>query len=319
MKVISCPNCQANSSLFIWEHCRDRFLMRQRDERSIRFVVCQHCGLGYANPQLEGPEVKRLYTDYYRESGIGAGHLRFKEGQSHERIKWLMQHCGNNTPGRALEVGCSEGILLRQLRDDHGWVVSGIEPCSPYARHGIERFNLNISIGFFPEACRETHFDLILCIHVIEHIADPTRFLREMASVMKPNGHILLETPNLWKPNFRRISANLFAAPHLVIFSPRSMRFFLNQAGFEVVKLQADGNLRALARWKGSPGVVRSVPPPRNVWHGVGLVGFYRLMWLRERGYMSSLSAKAWLSRIGKRCLGLRKYDRLHRLLVGRK
>lgn len=41
-------------------------------------------------------------------------------------------------------------------------------------------------------------FDLVISANVIEHVPDPTKFIREAARVLKPNGVCYLETAPLW-------------------------------------------------------------------------------------------------------------------------
>lgn len=43
----------------------------------------------------------------------------------------------------------------------------------------------------------DEHFDAILCIAVLEHVANPEEVMREMFRVLKPGGHLILEVPFL--------------------------------------------------------------------------------------------------------------------------
>ena len=43
---------------------------------------------------------------------------------------------------------------------------------------------------------RDDEFDVTCALEVIEHVENPRHFLRELLRVTKPNGHILITTPN---------------------------------------------------------------------------------------------------------------------------
>lgn len=297
MRAIPCPNCQAANSVRLWAHRRDRFLMRRGDTRQIRFVLCLHCGLAYANPQLDPDEIARLYTESYRDVAVDGAHLDLKENQSRERITWLLTDY-RKIKSRVLEIGCSEGVLLRQMRDGLNYSVTGIEPFGPYARFGIEQWNLKIHMGFFPLPQSMEPFDLVTFIHVIEHIPDPPAFFLDVARALSPGGYAFFETPNLWSPKIGRVSANLFAAPHLAIFSPRSVRWMLEQCGFEIEKFEADLNLRVLARYKGGTIPTRlGSPPPRDLKHGLQMVWLFRLARLRENALLVGRRFRSLMSK----------------------
>jgi SAM-dependent methyltransferase len=44
-------------------------------------------------------------------------------------------------------------------------------------------------------------FDLILCNHVLEHVADTDRAMRELARCLTPTGHLIAQTP--YVPNMK--------------------------------------------------------------------------------------------------------------------
>jgi SAM-dependent methyltransferase len=288
--------------------------MRSGDTRRIRVVLCLNCGLAYANPQLESDDIEKLYTTSYRNVAIDDAHIQFKEDQSQERIAWLMEYLPP-TPFRALEIGCSEGILMRQLRD-RGWNVCGVEPFQPYARYGIDRWRLDIRSGFFPNVRLPGDFELIAFIHVIEHIADPRKFLNDVTQRLAPGGFVFFETPNLWRPNYRRITANLFAAPHLAIFSPRSVELLLDACGLSMVHIDASDNLRVLAQRSDlavRPRRDESASTPLKIdLRQLRVLALYRFLWIKEREYLSRQKAVGWLSSRAQRLLGKSLYDRMH-------
>lgn len=211
------------------------------------YHVCKDCGVGYADPRLSENEIADLYTRTYRVDGVNAKHLATKHADSIERIEFL-RSTYRGPVGKVLEIGSSEGTLLQLLRDHEGWEVRGCEPYVPYGRFGIEQWNIKTDLRFFESRnFRNQEFDLVILIHVLEHIPNPIAFLRDVIKVIKPGGRILIETPDLMNPYPGRIAHSMFPAPHLMIYSNQSLRRLLGRIGFCEFRFQNGLNIRLIA------------------------------------------------------------------------
>lgn len=117
----------------------------------------------------------------------------------------------------------------------------------------------------------DASFDLILCSHVLEHVADDRAAMREMRRVLRPGGVALLQTPvNHDQPATFELPAlsdpaereRLFSQPdHVRVYGP-DIRERLDEAGFTVtIESPADalpeGEVRRL-------GLVPRLGPLRN-------------------------------------------------------
>jgi 2-polyprenyl-6-hydroxyphenyl methylase/3-demethylubiquinone-9 3-methyltransferase len=98
----------------------------------------------------------------------------------------------------ALDVGCGAGLLTEPLAR-LGAKVTGID-ASPeviaVARQHAEAMGLGVDyvVGDVQEL--EGEFDLITCMEVIEHVADPAAFLHALAARLAPGGLLIMSTPN---------------------------------------------------------------------------------------------------------------------------
>jgi 2-polyprenyl-6-hydroxyphenyl methylase/3-demethylubiquinone-9 3-methyltransferase len=98
----------------------------------------------------------------------------------------------------ALDVGCGAGLLAEPLAR-LGARVTGID-ASPeviaVAREHAAAMSLEIDYraGDIQELPGE--FDLITCMEVVEHVADPAAFIRALAKRLAANGLLIMSTPN---------------------------------------------------------------------------------------------------------------------------
>jgi len=102
-----------------------------------------------------------------------------------------------------VEVGSGIGNITQFLLNLRRVVC--LEPYEPYRRYLVQRFaqHLNVSVRPHPvEACPnadvpERQFDSVLCINVLEHIADDVDALRRMRSLLSPGGNVIVLVPAL--------------------------------------------------------------------------------------------------------------------------
>ena len=98
----------------------------------------------------------------------------------------------------ALDVGCGAGLLAEPLAR-LGAKVTGIDAAAPLiavARDHAAASGLDIDYRAGELAELLGQFDLITCMEVVEHVADPAAFVKELGRRLAPNGLLILSTPN---------------------------------------------------------------------------------------------------------------------------
>lgn len=82
-------------------------------------------------------------------------------------------------------------------------------------------------------------FDSVVAAEFIEHLEDPYSFLRSVASVLKPDGTLVLSTPNpIAFPTLgfeaMRSTRYFYTSDHTYYFPPRWVARMLDRTGFEL-------------------------------------------------------------------------------------
>ncbi|HXG68169.1 MAG TPA: class I SAM-dependent methyltransferase [Blastocatellia bacterium] len=143
--------------------------------------------------------------------------------------------------GRALDIGCGNGAYLSYLKH-HGWQVAGVDISAEAAATAKREFDIDVFAGQLQDAPFEpASFDFIHMSHVIEHVPDPLEVLYLTARLLKPGGHLYIETPNVDSAGCRQCGRYWFpweSPRHLFLFSPDTLRQILCKAEFAILDMQ---------------------------------------------------------------------------------
>ncbi|MBS3105500.1 class I SAM-dependent methyltransferase [Candidatus Woesearchaeota archaeon] len=218
-------------------------------------VKCKNCGLAYVNPRLKERKLHEIYDKKYfsNKAFNGAktsfyGYGKYLEEEDcikdtfRRRLKIINKLSGK---GRLLDIGCAFGFFLELARDD-GWDVQGLEISEyaySYAKNVLKLPVMNKTLE--KAKLKSDSFDVVTIFDVIEHLPDPKATLKEIRRVLKPNGFVVITTPNigsmtakiLWK-NWEEVRR---VREHIYFFSKSTLKKILESLGFEVLRTESAG------------------------------------------------------------------------------
>lgn len=155
-----------------------------------------------------------------------------------EDVKEELAQIHSLPAGRILDVGCGLGYLLSAV--DSRWEKHGVEVSEFAAKHASQQ--AKVHVGDLKSAnYPDDHFDVVVLYHVIEHMLSPVDEIEEIFRVLKPNGTLIIGTPNFDSACARRFGEKyrmLHDPTHVTLFSRESLDRFLWDHGFFVDRVE---------------------------------------------------------------------------------
>ncbi len=157
-----------------------------------------------------------------------------------KRHEWFPYRNG----GKLLDVGCGGGVFLERMRD-FGWDVCGLELAADVARRVEQRTGITVHVGTLPHRdFQPESFDAVTLWHVLEHVPNPRELLASAADLLRPNGLLVIEVPNIDSRTFAEFGPHWYGLElprHFQHFNPKTLAGMLPDGAFRNVEVQQIG------------------------------------------------------------------------------
>ncbi len=181
------------------------------------------------------PNKKKL-DDIYKMFLLNEINKSTAFGSTNERIaKSIIKASGISSGfGDCLDYGAGQGQLAKTLINMSSEENDSVSIYEPYS-------DVKSSICIFNDwrDVENKKFDWVFMVEVVEHLSNPIDELMKIRKVLKPNGKLIITTPNsrglqaLSKKVYWRESLN---PTHLTLFSEQSLRVLAEKAGYSSVE-----------------------------------------------------------------------------------
>lgn len=241
MEYVPCNLCQSTAFDPLYIHVPD--LLLNRSEVCSTLVRCTTCGLIYQNPRPLSREMDQHYPEMYdwygpalQKQGMSfLARMAYSYGFTRQ-AGYLLKY---KTGGRLLDVGCSVGLFLMEMRRNASWQVSGLEINHTAAEIARLKNHLHVITGTLETAALPAQeYDAVTVWNVLEHLADPCVALQEIHHVLKDDGVLVIRVPNAasWEAAwFGATWAGLDLPRHLFVFDLTTLTQLLRKTGFRVI------------------------------------------------------------------------------------
>ena len=234
----SCPAC-GQSTLKPYLTCIDYTVSK----KEFKIDVCTACTFKFTNPRPTASEIGYYYDspDYISHSNSRKGLVNLvyqlvRQISLNRKIKLVKSL---NLEGKqVLDIGSGTGEFLKKTQDA-GFDVIGIEPNSKARDYAIKNHKLKIYQEFDLDSIPPASKDLITMWHVLEHVHLLQDRIKQIKTILKPNGYAIIAVPNYtsWDAkHYGVIWASYDVPRHLYHFSPLVMKQLFHRNKMEHVR-----------------------------------------------------------------------------------
>jgi 2-polyprenyl-3-methyl-5-hydroxy-6-metoxy-1,4-benzoquinol methylase len=220
--------------------------------RFLNHFICKNCGLVYIWPIPTKEVLESYYKEdaSYKEQGLDldfSGKISKMDfvGVMGD-VDYILRNSGlqknnethNKDRKKVLEIGSSTGRLLNAFKVK-GFDVMGIEPSELAFKYSKLHYSLPVINDVLENVKIKEKFDLILAIHMLEHVNDPFKLLSKIRGLLKEKGVLYIKVSNLYKPNMNL--KRFFIPIHLINYSPKALVNMLAVNKFKLLKADTNG------------------------------------------------------------------------------
>lgn len=223
-KILTCNLCGSPDSTVLWV------------ENGINVVKCKNCGFAYSQMLPEKVfERKEKAEDIFTET----------EKQKKKVYSQVLELFKAKGSGGLIDVGCRTGNFMLSCKSEGFQPIVGVEISEKFAKFtsdlGFKVFNCRLEEAALPDQS----FDIITYLETLEHINTPVHELTEAYRILKNDGIIVVEVPNLTFQLFKAKVSRFFHIghfglkphDHLVQFTDRTIGEALAKAGFKSIRI----------------------------------------------------------------------------------
>jgi 2-polyprenyl-3-methyl-5-hydroxy-6-metoxy-1,4-benzoquinol methylase len=241
-----CPICLAPDTI-LYASGWDRLFGLAKGEFAL--FRCRSCGCIFQNPLPDPSSLAAFYPpEYWWAQKSQSRSLiarvftkmekRYREFVTGDHARFL-DMCARkySIPGKLLlDIGCGGGTFLHVARS-YGFVSHGMDSSARAVEIARNQYGLAVRSGEIGSNVWGTdRFDIVTMFHVLEHLPDPMLGISYAAGLLKPEGILIIQVPNISSIQarlFRNAWYGLDVPRHVVNFTPKAIKCLFAKLGFE--------------------------------------------------------------------------------------
>ena len=228
-KKINCPFCNSDNFEIIIER------------KFPRHSICLNCGFVYQTPILDFESNKDFYSSEYWNEHHNIHGLKTEYEITNRQLRILhwFKEAKLSNQSCILEIGCGFGFNLDFLKKNLTNNVEGLEISIEGTENVRKAFEMNCFQSTLEEFVPQKQYEGVVLCHVLEHFENPSMALKKVHGLIKEEGLLWVEVPNIMSINPRKSLSSWLAKEHISYFSPAKFKSMIIASGFEIVKMES--------------------------------------------------------------------------------
>ena len=228
-----CPICLSGSTTLELQNPFDFEYFKSR-AGDVELRRCEECSAIFQAPLPHESEAASFYDENYQNYTKSSVPLlaALYSGQQQAAARSFVQEYGVGSS--LLDYGCGNGEFLRLLSRQGMKDLAGYEVSMRVDTQGETTEGVSYYTSFSALVSSGRKFDIVRMNHVIEHLCNLDATMTQIASLLKPNGRVIGQTPNaahytsyIWGKYW----GALHYPYHTMLFGPESFRRSVSRWG----------------------------------------------------------------------------------------
>jgi 2-polyprenyl-3-methyl-5-hydroxy-6-metoxy-1,4-benzoquinol methylase len=212
------------------------------------FVVwhCNNCTVRFTQ---DVPEQNAIGAFYQSDNYIS--HSDTKKGFINTLYHTVRNHTLNKkrqliinevgiTKGELLDIGCGTGAFLHNMKTA-GWGITGVEPDFTARKKAEELYGIHPQEPEKLFELKPASYHAITMWHVLEHVHELHAYIRQLETLIAPQGKIFIAVPNYTSKDagiYQQHWAAYDVPRHLYHFSPAAMQQLVAKYNLKITAIK---------------------------------------------------------------------------------
>jgi ubiquinone/menaquinone biosynthesis C-methylase UbiE len=238
-EIIECPICSSKEF--------DTFLQLKDysiSKEPFTIIQCKKCKLKITSPRPNEEDLGKYYEseEYISHSDTSKGIINFlyQKVKSYTLKKKEKLISSFHTSKTLLDIGCGTGDFLLYCKSKN-WKVNGLEPDANARKKAHEKGLENVKDSKDLFSIPEKSFGIITMWHVLEHVSELNKYLKQLYKILQDDGRILIAVPNPDSPDalkYEKYWAAYDVPRHLFHFSKSNIKELSEKHNFSLDEIK---------------------------------------------------------------------------------